>query len=175
MPCLRPCSFYKCMTVMNCTTKQSQKRGMVSVSRCPIISFSRAVYSGPVGEKDRYLGGSEDLKGVFQEGRDSVAPERVPETVERSLEPVGWAYAPAGRALESAGRASEPAGRASEPAGRPSRRNGRKQGSHPTPLTTTTTTNIATNNTTLPLHLHHCCYPLLLPQPPQSVVPLPPP
>ena len=91
MPCLRPCSFYKCMTVMNCTTKQSQKRGMVSVSRCLIISFSRAVYSGPRGDKDRYLGESEDLKGVFRDEKDSVAPESVPETVERSSEPVGWA------------------------------------------------------------------------------------
>ena len=35
-----------------------------------------------MGDDDRYLGGREGLKGFFREGRGSVAPERVPETVE---------------------------------------------------------------------------------------------
>ena len=58
--------------------------------------------SGPIGDNDRYLGGSDGLKRVFRDGRASEATERDPDTIKRALEPTE--------------RVSEPAEKASEPA-----------------------------------------------------------
>ena len=44
--------------------------------------------SGPVGDNDHYLGGSEGLKGVFRDEKASEAAEKIPDNVERALEPV---------------------------------------------------------------------------------------
>ena len=79
--------------------------------------------SGPLGNNDHYLGGSEDLKGVFKDGKASEAAKgralelawRASEPDERASKPAEGALAPAERASKQAGWASKQAGRASKP------------------------------------------------------------
>ena len=103
--------------------------------------------SGPLVNDDRYLGGSEGLKGVFKDGkaskeakgralelarRVSEPDERASKPAERALDPAEraskqakWASKQAGRATKPTWRASEPALMASEPAERASEPAGR--------------------------------------------------